>query len=947
MQFAKKLTALCLVLAMILAVPVSAATLTFSDVTENSQYGDAINSMVALGLLKGYEDGTFRPNATITRAEFAAVMTRAIGMADMVGGASSAQIFSDMTTNGQDHWATGYVKIAYDKKIILGMGDGTFAPDSPVTYEQAVKMIVCALGYEIAATDKGGWPSGYITQANDMDLTKGATMSPTNGPAPRGLVAQLVYNALDIRLMEQSTGGNAVQTTKTMLKDMLKVTSFSNMMVTEVDGAVSMNATMSTATAGELVLESGTDIAIYSYQGIIASDVARGYLGHYVSGYYKKDDKDDEKRVLIMIRTSSKNEEVTIDSENIEGISNRVLEYWVDKDNDNRTSTVTISPTAKLMYNSVAYNYLTSSVAAERDLSYWLNPSSSGFINGSVRLLDSGADGVYDAIFIDNYETYVVKSAVKTNDSTYANNYVVYDYYTTGKSIQIDPYDRNNTVTIYNAKTNAEVKIESLAAMNILSVAASNDGRTFKCYVSTDAISGTVDSRSSDGKKYTINKKQYEFTKEFTTAVADSKVSMEVGSAGTFYLDMNGKIAAAKITEAQLGNYMYISAAGKYDISGENAAVEIISLNGTPSTLTKYKIASKVRINNKTYTDTTEILDALAKSARLLNSNTGAGNAQYSQVARMVISSGSQEITQITTAATNSDGTIDIGTNNNSGILKLGQQSKEYLYSTSGGFESQVFINSSTQVLVVPTNRRDTSKYKRTSGTRYFTAGNRYTIEAYDMNASANAKLVVVYGDEADVAITSDTPASLIKNISEVISSVNGERVYSIDVYENGVEKTYETINNSSDYLVETGDIVRFGFNSDGQINLVEKQLDLSNPVPAKKHGDTKDENGEYKFKSIYGTVYSLSDERLIVSPQYVDTTGETPTLSQDDREGYAVSSSAAVYRVKTTGSSPTIEKANISDIIEFGETSVNANASKVYAYSLSGTLKMVVIYTE
>lgn len=946
MRFLKKITALCIVLAMMLGIQAGAATLTFSDVTENSQYSDAINSMVALGLLKGYEDGTFRPSATITRAEFAAVMTRAIGMADMVDSASSASIFTDMTTNGEDHWATGYVRIAYDKQIILGMGDGTFSPDSPVTYEQAVKMVVCALGYEVAAKDKGGWPSGYIAQANDIDLTKNATMSPTSGPAPRGLVAQLVYNALDIRLMERAASGNMVQTTKTMLKDMLKVTSFSNMMVTEVDGAISMNSTMSTATTGELVLELGTDVAIYSYKNVITSDVARSYLGHYVSGYYKKDDTDEDKRVLISIHAaSSKNDEITILSENIEGISNMKIEYWEDKENDNRTSTITIAPTAKLMYNNVAYDYLSSSVAAERDLSYWLDPSSSGFINGSVRLLDSGADGTYDAVFIDNYETYVVKSAVKTNDTTYANNYVIYDYYTTGKSIQIDPYDRNNTVAIYNAKTNAQVKIENLAAMNILSVAASNDGRNFKCYVSTDAISGTVESKSTDGKKYVINNKTYELTKEFTIAVADAKASMDVGSTGTFYLDMNGKIAAAKITEAQLGNYMYITAAGKYDIAGENAAIEIISLSGTPSTPTKYKIASKVNINNKPYTDTSDIINALAESASLLTSNVGAGNAQYSQVARVAINS-NKEVTSITTAATLSNGSLDIGSNNNSGVLKLGQQSKEYSYSASGGFESQVFINSSTQVLIVPTNRRDTTKYKRSTGTSYFTAGNKYTIEAYDMNASANAKLVVVFGDEADIAITSDTPASLVKNITETISSVSGERVYSIDVYENGTEKTYETENNSSDYRVDVGDVVRFGFNASGQVNLIDLQLDASSPVPGKKNGEVKDENGEYKFKSIFGTVYSLSDERLIITPEYVDTTGESPTLSQNNREGYAVTSSAAVYKVRM-GSTLTVETANMADIIEFGETSVNANASRVYAYSLTGTLKMVVIYTE
>ncbi len=946
MKLFRKVTALCLAVVMVLCTALSASALTFSDVPENSKYSEAINSMVALGLLKGYDDGTFRPDATITRAEFAAVMTRAIGMEGLISSASSTNLFTDMSTNGMPHWANGYVRIAYDKGIILGMGDGTFAPDAPVTYEQAVKMVVCALGYEVAAVDKGGWPNGYLAQANELDVTKNAEMTPTNGPAPRGLVAQLVYNALEVRLMERSVSGNMIRTEKTMLKDMLKVYSYTNMIITEVDGVVSINAGSSNLTSGELVLEYGTDKAVYDYTGVMTSEAARNSLGHYVSGYYKISDIDDEKRVLLSMSQSAKNEEVIISAENIDAIINKTVYYWIDKENDTRTERIEISPMAKLMYNGVAYDYLTSNIPEERNLSYWLDPNSSGFINGEVRLLDSGADGTYDSIFVEDYDVYVVKSAVRTTDATYANNYVVYDYYTTGKSIQIDPYDRNNNVTIYNAKTGAEMKIEDLKAMNVLSVAASYDSKSYKCYVSTDAISGSVESKSTDGKTFRINKKDYELTNEFKTVVADGKVTMDIGSTGTFYLDKDGRIAAANITEAQTGNYMYITAAGKYDITGENAAVEIIALMGTPSTPTKYKVANRVRINSGTYTDVDGILGALEDSASLLASNRGATDAKYSQLAKVVINS-SKEVTSIITAAT-ANGALDIGSNTASGTLKLGQENKEYLYSNGGGFESQVFISSTTQVLVVPTSRRDAAKYKRSTGTRYFTPGTSYTIEAYDMNASANAKVVVVYGDEADVTITSDTPASLVRSVSEIISPTTGERVYNVEVYENGAEKTYETETNAAEYALKVGDIARFGFNSNGQINSVDLQLDTSNMVPAKKNGTTKDENGEYRFKSIFGTVYSLSNERLIISPEFVDTSSGTPTLGQDNREGYAVTSSVVIYSVNTTLSTPTVERvADINAITEFGETAVNENASTVYAYSISGELKMVVVYAK
>ncbi len=952
MRITKKITALFLAAIMLLGTSQAGFAISFSDVTENTRYGEAMTSMAALGLLKGYEDGSFKPEKTITRAEFAAVMTRAIGMESMIKTASSREIFTDMVRDDVDHWATGYVKIAYDRGIILGMGDGTFAPDSPVTYEQAVKMIVCALGREVAAIDAGGWPGGYIAVANNIGLTDNAIYSPTNGPASRGIVAQLVFNALDMPLWEAAVGGDMVATSNTLIRDRLKVNTFKNMMVTEVDGVLSLNPGTSSVRSGYLLLESGSNVGVYDYTAVISSEEARNLLGHYVSGYYKVDASTDTNNILLIKDASVVDEEVTIESENIERLLSLELSYWKDKENSTRTNKITISPTAKLIYNGAAIDYLSSATPAQRNLTYWLDPSGAGFINGEVRLLDSGADGNFDLVFIDDFETYVVKSAVRTNDRTYANNYVVYDYYTSGRSIQIDPYDRNTDVSIYNAKTGKEMKIEDVRAMDIMSVASSADGKTIKAYVSTDKFSGSIDSVSTTSpKKYYINNSQYQLTEEFEQVVLAGKVELGIGSEGTFYLDRTGKIAAAAITAAEIGNYCYITNAGKYDMTGNTAAVELIGVNTEPSTPTKYEVAPRVKINGTTYADVADILSELSNSASLLASNVGASSATYSQLAKVMINSNKQ-ITSITTAQTKTVGgseVLDIGTSTNAGVLKLGQASSEYTYSTGSGFESQVFINSSTQVLVVPTSRRDTEQYKSSVGRSYFTAGTRYTIEAYDMNASSTAKVVVVYGADADLSISSDTPASLVSSCTEIISGISGQRVYSIEVYEDGALKTYETENTSSEYLLEAGDVVRFGFNAKNQINEVEVQVDTANLVARKLTGDgTTDASGEYKFKSIMGTASSVVSDRIIIAPAFVDEMADPPTLNVANREGYILNGSVNVYRVTLTGGANNIEKnVDINSIIEFGDSSVSVNpdASKVYTYAVSGQTKMIVIY--
>lgn len=948
MRLSKKILALLLAAVLTVAFSVNGFTATsFTDVAEGSPYEKAISTMVALGLLVGYEDGSFRPNDTITRAEFAAVITRTLGMEEIAAGASSASIFTDMTTNGVDHWATGYVKVAYDRNIILGMGDGTFAPDSPVTYEQAVKMIVCALGRETGAIEKGGWPTGYLIEAADANLTQNATMSPTNSPAPRGVVAQLVYNSLEVKLMERSLGGAVVQVDKTLLNDMLKITRFSNYMVTEVDGVVEG---LSSVKSGELVLESGTDSDIYQYSNIITSEEARNLVGLYVSGYYKVD-VDTEDNILLMIEaTSSASDELVIKSDDIASMRGNSLEYWRDQENDADTRTVSIADNAKLIYNGTTYDYLNSSDPAERELSYWLDPGSDAFINGQVRLVDAGGDLVYDAVFVEDYETYVVKSAVKTTDTKYENNYVVYDRYETGKRIQIDPYDRNNVVEIYNARTGAEMRIEDIKAMDILSVAnskgkvAGEPGTHFICYVSTTSFSGTIQAVSSDGN-YIINNTEYELTKEFEQVIADNKASMDLGSSGTFYLDKDGKIAAANITVADSGDYMYITRVGKYKTGSEYAAAEVMALSGSPSTPEVIRIASDVRINGERYSNSDDIIEALRRTASLLASNQDGLNAQASQLAKITIGTGSdneQEIKSIRTAATNSNGELDIGANSDAGILKLGQAYREYTYS-QGHFESQILINSATQVIVVPTNRTDLTNYSRTTGLSAFQTGYTYTIEAYDI-VNNYAKVIVVYGGMADVEIKSNTPASLIKSVSSIVSSTGNGQVYQFEVYENGSLATYETEDASSEYgALRPGDVVRFGFNGNGQINKIEEQVSVSDPQPGKTQLE-KDENGEYKFASVFGTVCSFLDNVIRVAPAYVDTTGEIPTLDTSEAILFSVPSSVPVYRVTANGIE---ELVDINEIIEFGESSANPNpnASKVYAYAASGVLKMLVIY--
>ncbi|MBZ4647005.1 MAG: S-layer protein, partial [Clostridia bacterium] len=226
MRNLKKVLALVVVFAMMLSTVAFAAVP--SDV-KGTSYETAVARLSALGVITGYADGTFKPDNTITRAEFAAVVVRALGYETAAKTAGGATKFSDVAAG---HWASGYINLAASLGVINGMPDGTFAPDANVTYDQAVTMIVRALGYEPAAQAKGGFPTGYLVIAAQEDITDDAE-GVAGTPASRGIVAKLLDNSLEVPLMVQVGYGDSLRFVKsgtdgtkveTLLADKLKAT---------------------------------------------------------------------------------------------------------------------------------------------------------------------------------------------------------------------------------------------------------------------------------------------------------------------------------------------------------------------------------------------------------------------------------------------------------------------------------------------------------------------------------------------------------------------------------------------------------------------------------------------------------------------------------------------------------------------------------------------------
>lgn len=164
----------------------------FPDVPADADYAEAAAVLAELGIFKGDSAGNFNPDQTISRAEAAAVICRMLGVEDEAKQLTSTT-FTDIPAG---HWSVGYAAKAAELGIINGYGNGKFGPGDPVTFEQMVKMLVCAWGYGEKGQAQGGYPSGYLIVANELGITNGAGSSNSQG-IPRSVVAQLTYNTLN------------------------------------------------------------------------------------------------------------------------------------------------------------------------------------------------------------------------------------------------------------------------------------------------------------------------------------------------------------------------------------------------------------------------------------------------------------------------------------------------------------------------------------------------------------------------------------------------------------------------------------------------------------------------------------------------------------------------------------------------------------------------------
>ncbi len=832
----------------------------------DTKYAEAARILGALGIMVGdAETGNFRPNDNILRSEMSKVAVYSVGLEEVAKGATHQTRFPDVVSN---HWANGPINIADQQGMVIGDDIGTFRPDDKVLFQEAVTIMVRALGYEPKAAQSGGYPTGYMVVASENQMLKGITATAAS-PATRGDVAQLVFNSLTVNLMEQTgfgQNGSFEVVDKTLLFDRLNVE--------KAYGQIT-GTPETTLTGGSTTSEDKITINDKTFGE--GDTLASQYLGYNVVYYARIDKTTDEKTLIAVIPQDSKNNVLEIAAKNIvsvtgEAEANKTVSYWREDTNDKSPKTASIVAKPTYIYNGKYIETLSNEQ---------LKPTT-----GNLILLDTDSNSVYDIVFANHFANLVVESVSSATGR-------VTDKYNNG-SLLLD--EESTTVDFVLIRDGEEIKPAALEEWNVISYTISQDKQLIKAYVSTESILGTVTHTTDDGFKIDSSATVYK-------KAANYPNDIKLRDKGRFYLDMEGNVAAVDSTAtttgtAIRGSYGYLVGAVKEGTFEDRLKFKIFTAKGDTEIL---EGSSKIRLNDKYGLTADEVLTAMGKD----------GGVTPQLITYETNSSGN--LTGFDTAE-DKTGTGEV----NKGVFTKNISAAEQVYKRESQSLGKVKVNEQTIVFDIPSDAgTDTTKYE-VRDMSMFKNETPYDIIVYDLQEDFSARAIVV---TSTTGITeAESPIVLVDEIAQgqnedfdavdiVYGLENGQRIELMST-----DKTVFTKDGST--KLTQGDIFQYSKNAKGEVDKITLLFNASNKTTEFSKNvstglDTVYGKVTKKFSdsvniSVNGTVSNYSTRDVMVYEyNSANQTGNVSVVTSGDIEVFEEGNEVRLF-VKISEDKPT-----------------------------------------
>jgi len=548
--------------------------------------------LIGLGILQGDENGDLQLEKELSRAEFTAIVTRTL----------NAEVPEKSTTNFSDvdesHWASGYIATCAQLGLINGFEDGTFRPEENVTYEQAAKVVCCALGYDVLAEKSGGYPSGYLNIVASEKINKNVSVA-IGKPILRKDLAQLIYNALNSQLFKADSWNSNGETSYTKSDDTLLSKVFDvdvwHGVVYDapiLDGYDNTNFTLSIDGYKD-TYNDGVYAKDYDNITVNTKEDLSAYLGTTVIAYVNEDDD------LISVAEDTKTSNLYLSVSDIAEAGYKYADengkIYYYENNSSKPSYL------KLDENVISFiNYKEVNIYNTLDLLSYVE-------NGNIQFIDNNDDNKIDYIIGTSYTNEAVVKAIDIDDE-----YITFDAKGAGILSEIDLTE--DTVKVF--KNGKEIDPYDIS---INDTVTEIEMETFRIlYISDKTITGSVTSYDIDEDTVTIAGESYELSPFFNESPEDL-----LGESGTFYLNVDGKIVYNDTTSGSIGtNYGLVLSTGY--TSDEEYTVKVVTSKGT----NKYTLASKAKL----YDGKTLIADSDEEVYEYLQTALGGTKLQKSNV---------------------------------------------------------------------------------------------------------------------------------------------------------------------------------------------------------------------------------------------------------------------------------------------------------------------------
>jgi len=547
----KRIIAFTLVLSVVFASVLSIAAeeeATDVGIELNAEDRLIAKKLAALGIIDEPTDD--RLKAYITRAELIDVLLKYLDYEDAVTTADTTP-FIDVSAFDK---RIGAYNLLYKAGYISGDGNSRYRPDDFLTYNEAMAVVVKAMGHKPFIMEELGYPESYMYVANKYGMLKDLRDSGEN-PIPYCDILRMIEKSLDADAVVQE-GYDINGEGRLEIKDGFKV-------LEQIHGIKHFKGLV-TGNENTRLYASGSE-KIYRYQieidGEIYDTPEQEYdilLGYRVVAYSEKDE-NDELSIVYMEADRRKNNVFEIKADNIikEKTTNTCIYYEdesvYDQELDIDADTFTV------IYNGKSHN--------NYGMLKSILPDS-----GYVTALDNNGDMMIDVLFINEYKNMVIGSVDRANHK-------IYDKYT-NEMLVIDPMD--DDVRIYDVD-GAQVGIGAIPLNSVISYTETANAEGYKLkivYLQTEKFVGQIEEVSYEGDetKLLIGGMYYEMAenlKNYIELGLESELKTNVS--GTFYLDRDGKIAYYDREEASSAIYGFVHRVAIDSGLGDKLIIRIFS----------------------------------------------------------------------------------------------------------------------------------------------------------------------------------------------------------------------------------------------------------------------------------------------------------------------------------------------------------------------------------